>query len=728
MNSSLTRTVGRTTLAGALSLLSLAFVTGCGIGVQSLTVPGATANLSTPMTGIMHGGPNPVIGATISLYVTANNGYGGAATAVTSTTTDGSGNFAITLPSAFSCPAGQFAYLTAYSGNTGSLSNNVNSLQLTPVGACETAYSGNTYVGQSIWIDELSTAASAYALGNFTTVDTSGSSPIVNISAPANNNAVTPCVAGVGSCTTTTASGLRHAMLNALSLVNNNTGQPNAANTNGGVIPVAELDLLGNILQACVNSNGVAGSNTSTTNDGTACGKLFSLTTPPTPSAATPANTLQAMLNLAHYPNPLLNTWSTDCTAAGAGTTTATSCLFGLAAASGAYVGALTSAPPDWSLAIVYPTGTGASLCASGSTCAGINYAYHLALDYADNVYVLSTDASTATYTEVVGLGFDGTPLFATANDTTDKLIKFIGTDTAGHFFGANADATTGTDVVKVYSSTTGGVLATSTSTTSGPMAIAADPFNNLFYVSNAAGGNLRKMTYSGTSAAPVYATTSVTTTAPTQGILQIGFNSNLDLYLLGTSSTAPIVYALPNTGTAAAPAYPVTMVSTTITGSSSNAYGIAADASGNAYTIDSVGVTKVTKSGTGATPTLTAGTPTAVPAVYNNVLYSRYMTIDGLGNIVSPDNANGSAIAGITVFDTADNLALGSYKGCRVTGKACNFSTSTDPIYGPRGAAVDSSGNIWVASATARVLTELLGAAAPTWPALSLAKTGRPQ
>jgi hypothetical protein len=714
------------TLVVALPAFFLGLTTGCGIGSLPATVPGI-AN-PTAMTGALHGGPNPVIGAAVALYITQNNGYGGAALLIASTTSSSEGYFSFTLPPGFSCPAGQFAYITAYGGNTGSLAVNNNSLLMAPVGSCESSYSGNTYLGQSIWLDELTTAASAYALNNFTTIDTSGPAPVVNISAPANNNAITPCIAGVGSCVVTAASGLRHAFSNALSFVNNQTGQPNATNANAGIIPAAEIDLLGNILQACVNSAGVTGANMATANDGSGCGKLFSLTTPPTPSAATPANTLQAMLNLAHFPNPLVNTWNPDCTLAGTGTATATSCLFGLAAPSGAYAGALTSAPPDWALAVVYPTGTGSSLCASGSTCAGINYTYHLALDYADNVYVLSTDASTATYTNIVGLEFDGTPIFATANDTTDKLIKFIATDGAGHVFGANSDITSGTDVVKIYSTATGAVLATSVSTTATPVAITADPFNNIYYVSNAPGGNLRKLTYSGTSAAPVYASSSVTTTAPTQGILQIGFNANLDLYMLGNGSTAPLISLLPNTGTTNAPTYPLAATTTAITGSTSNAYGVAADINGNALAIDSLGVTKITKTGTGATATMTAGTPTPVPAVYNSVLYSRYLSVDGLNNVFSPDNGNGSAIAGVTAFDTTDNLALGSYKGCRVTGHTCNTATTTDPIFGPRGAAIDSAGDIWVASATARVLTELIGVAAPTWPGLSLARFGRPQ
>ncbi|MFC6644425.1 hypothetical protein ACFQBQ_02220 [Granulicella cerasi] len=697
------------------------------------------------MSGILHGGPNPVIGATMTLYTTGSD-YGASATVISTTTTDSNGFFNFALPStSAACPSGKFAYVTAYSGSTGSGSSNPNSLLMVPVGSCDANYTTvastdannvttyvNTYNGPGLWIDELTTAMSAYALSGFMSV-TGGT---VNIGAPANNTAT-------ASTTTASAAGLSHAFANALNLFNNSTGQPYANYANrsaGGVIPDAEIYLLGNILQACVNSNGVTGTNTATANDGSPCGKLFSMTTPPSTGAATPTNTLAAMLNLVHFPNPSVNTWNSTCTAAASGTTTATNCLFNLAAASGAYVGALTSAPPDWTLAVVYPQGYGVGTgCASGSTCGGINYAYHVATDYADNVYVLNTDSSTPTFTNIDGFAFDGTPLFATANDSTHSQIRQISTDTIGHVMGTNATTkTAATNFLMVYgtglNSTTAGALVASVSTaTDTPVNTAVDPYNNVFFVSNASGGSLRRAAYSGSPSAPTYTVSALTPGVTPGGSLQIGFDSNLGIYVQESTSGSSfkIDYAV-NTGTFAAPAYTSAFVSTTVTAAAAAAssFGLVVDSSNNAYAAATNGWYKVTKANSGSSTSLSAGSTIAIPVANSalSTIYTRFLSTDGLGYIYGPDNANGGYASGVSVYDAADGLALGTYKGCYVVSKVCGTTASTTPIYSPRGVAIDSSGDLWVVAGASHDLTEMIGAAAPTWPALSMVKTGRPQ
>jgi len=80
-------------------------------------------------------------------------------------------------------------------------------------------------------------------------------------------------------------------------------------------------------------------------------------------------------------------------------------------------------------------------------------------------------------------------------------------------------------------------------------------------------------------------------------------------------------------------------------------------------------------------------------------------------------------------VYDVADGgLALGTYKGCLVSGTACGTGASASPIFSPRGAGIDSAGDVWVVSGAAHTLTELIGVAAPTWPGISMVKFGRPQ
>jgi hypothetical protein len=745
-------TLSRSALLAATVTSGLLLLSGCGIGPSAT---GSDASGSATMSGILHGGPNPIVGATITLYTTTTTSgvYGGAATNQTHTTTDGSGSFTFTLPTgAAVCPAGEYAYVTATGGSSGAGANSTIAL-MTPIGACNTYYtytSGtgiNTYNGQSLWLDEMTTAVSAYALSGFMSVTNAG---VVNISAPANNH---------GTASATTAEGLGHAFSNALAIINNHTGQPNAfftpagGSATAGVVPAAELYLLGNILQACVNSTGPTGTPTATSNDGNGCDILFSMTTPPQSNAAVPMNTMQAMLDLAKYPNPAVNNWNTTCTATGTGAsfvTTATNCLFNLSPSTGAaYAGALTAAPHDWALAIVYPQTTGVVTGTScASTCAGLAYPYYVALDYQDYVYVLNYAAGGSTPTAINLLGFtnQGASQFTTANDTsaTDILIKTIGTNTAGHVFAIANNSSS--SALKIYSSSTGTLLSTVTSGIGTSSFIGlADPLNNIYIASNVASINVRKAAYSGTSSAPVYTVSNITNTTPLYGTSQLAFDPGLNLYMQSPNAASGSAYVqvIANTGTVAAPSYLVggnaatTIYTAAITGSTSNSYGIAGTSTtGSMLAVSSAGVTPFTttfNSSNVVNGINTPGTPTALPPVYQTTTYDRYAVTDGLNSLYTPDGANGSATSGVTVYDTADNLVLGTYEGCYVVSGACGTATSSAgftnvPIYSPRSIALDSAGDIWVVSGASGNMTELVGAAAPTWPGLSQGKFGRPQ
>jgi hypothetical protein len=78
--------------------------------------------------------------------------------------------------------------------------------------------------------------------------------------------------------------------------------------------------------------------------------------------------------------------------------------------------------------------------------------------------------------------------------------------------------------------------------------------------------------------------------------------------------------------------------------------------------------------------------------------------------------------------FDTVNGAYLPAYYGCEfsaTTSTACGSqpSDTTYPnsypyaLYGVRGLAVDSAGNIWTANGTQGHITEIIGMAAPTWP-----------
>ena len=321
----------RRLLLAAVALPAVALpVVGCSIG--SITPPSTSA---AGLSGIAHGGPNPVIGATVNLYATTSGGYGAAATLLGTATTNSQGFF--NFVNAGTCTANQQAYITAYGGNPGS-GTNPNYLLMAALGPC-----ANISPATSIWIDEVTTVAAAYSLRPFTFITANSGIPTVQVGAPASNNVVTGLCTTANSVTTSCqAAGLTHAFSNALNLANSvslpgslpngQAYQVTPSNPNG-VVPTALINSLADSVEACVNSPG------GTSGDGSPCGNLFAYTTPPVTGASAPTNTLQALLNVAQYP---------------ALTAANVTNLYNLATPISFYYPALTSAPADFSLAIAY--------------------------------------------------------------------------------------------------------------------------------------------------------------------------------------------------------------------------------------------------------------------------------------------------------------------------------------------------------------------------------------
>jgi hypothetical protein len=306
------------------------------------------------------------VGATVTLYATksvalptlANNyGYGQPGTALGSTTTGANGAFTL-VGDAASCPAGQQAYIVAYGGNAGAGSNSA-ALLMAALGPC-----GSIHDNTVVVIDEPTTIAAAYAVGQFMTV--SGGTT-VNISAPANNNAATAACATSGASphiitTGCAASGLAHAFLNAATLVNSTTGVANSTLSSGvtitATVPQALINTLANSVEACINSTGDIVTPTAP------CAILMTNAGNPAialnPSLSAPADTLSALLDLAQYPSvaadpttPIPATCATP-PCAQIAPSTATANLFTVANSNAYYAPALSAAPLDFTIAINY--------------------------------------------------------------------------------------------------------------------------------------------------------------------------------------------------------------------------------------------------------------------------------------------------------------------------------------------------------------------------------------
>jgi hypothetical protein len=231
------RTLAFKTL-GVLSAAGVMMLTGCGAGI----IAGPSATSGFKINGNVHGGPFPIQGATIRLMETQSNGvwntatgsYKGQAKQLLRTTSDSLGNF--TFPdTGWTCDANQYAYIEVEGGHTTALTNN-NVIQIGVIGGCSDTLANQTEIDNvNVYISELSTVAAAYALGDFmyiggvgsTSADPQSDPQIVNITAPAANNAVNPGCTGSGSTGATALSckhaGLAHAFANAYNLVDSVT-------------------------------------------------------------------------------------------------------------------------------------------------------------------------------------------------------------------------------------------------------------------------------------------------------------------------------------------------------------------------------------------------------------------------------------------------------------------------------------------------------------------------
>ena len=750
-------------IAAALVAVVALTVTGCSFDASQNAV-----STSADLTGIIHGGPNPVKGATVTLYATQSNGYGGAGLQLAQTTTDSNGGFLFNA-SSYTCPAGQQAYVTSAAGNTGANTANANSLLMAAIGPCSSLGSSTV-----IWIDEPSTIAAAYALSNFITVSGSGASAVVGVSAPAKNNAATGSCTGTGTSMTCQAAGLAHAFMNAANLVNaSNISGFGTALPNGqvyatppsnpttsstavalqNVVPQQLINSLANSVQACVNSRGGVAA------DGSACGTLFTNTTVSSTYSSNstfttaPTNTLQAMVNLAKFPFM---------------SSSAITNIYNIGSATGYYLPSLTAAPPDYSIAIIFRS--------YGSGANQVGTVYYTTTDINDNVYATALTAPSAG--SILGavpyiahsLSSDGagnwtTPatLMATSSATytcdawggsaATSGACFAAPDTAGHLWvgmGANGLSVGGLWQVSTASGAVTPFTAVS-GTSTYPFALAVDRNNNLFYSGTQNGANNLFEISSGAAATVTPTAVSVGGAAFAGGHLSssIAFDTVGNIFApLASGSNVGFSY-IANTGTLSAEAFATAANQCNCLGGTIDKWptGGMVDASGNYWLTTQNALTKIAAGATNA-QNVTGGGSTGVNSFALGSATTttlRISSIDGASTIFVPDNdtsgsvneQSGSPTASAPGLDiyytTLATPVLATIQGCNVgaaTGNtACITGNATAPnsgmLYHAVNPAIDSTGSLWVSSEGNDAVIQILGLAAPTWPQASYLHPG---
>jgi len=348
-------------LCGVFLAVLCVLLAGCG---SNLTSSSSLAGGS--LRGKLHGGQQPISGASVQLYAAGTTGYGSSATALLSSPviTDASGAFSIT--GGYTCPSSTSQlYIVATGGNPGLApgTNNAAIALMAALGPCSLHGGGYTLDPNSfISINEVTTVASVYALAAFMGSDATH--------------------LGTSS---TNAIGLANSFSLVNNLVNVATGTALAATPAGnGTAPQATINTLGSIMAACVNSDGT----------GTACTALAAAATPSGGTA--PTNTIQGILNVAR--NPANNV----------------SALYGLVTATPPFQPTLAAAPNDWVVSVTYTAG---GLGAIGNAYTN----QRMAIDALGNVWIPN---SVSTGYNVVELSSNGTVLSGSGGYTGGGLTS----------------------------------------------------------------------------------------------------------------------------------------------------------------------------------------------------------------------------------------------------------------------------------------------------------------
>jgi len=243
-------------------------------------------------TNLLYQGESITISGVPSAYSYLNGTYTVSSTGLTTTT------FEVPLTNADVSSTSLSSGTAAQASN----SNNPATVNLAVLGNCPTSGSANFSYLNFVYMNEVSTAAAAYALAGF--FPPPGTSGLTVAGAVAAN-------LSIPSSDTLALTGLQNAALTAGQLYdiqgsNSGTGadgETHIARTTtpvgGGTVPQALIDTVGNILANCVDS---ANTSVVTANESTQCSTLFADTLSAGTSGTRPIDTATAAIDIANNP------------------------------------------------------------------------------------------------------------------------------------------------------------------------------------------------------------------------------------------------------------------------------------------------------------------------------------------------------------------------------------------------------------------------------------------
>lgn len=376
-------------VGSAVLLLGSVWLSGCAM--QDTAGP-AKNIVGLPMQGVMMGGQQPISGATVQVIAIGKTGYGSQGTELANTATDANGNFSFAAGS-YTCPtADSQIILTARGGNPGlpGTVNNTAIYLMAIAGRC-----GDITASTRIDVNEVTTVVSAYVLRPFVTGNNVGVSS-------ANAFSFTMAVAMYRR------------------LVDNSGGHVPGTAPAGMQFSAERINSLANVIAGCVNTSSP---------DSSQCHSLLAATG--TPVSGGQANTFAALHNVASNPSASVAS------------------IFMLSSPLAPFQPSLASAPPDWSLPIVYTMGNLSNATPSFD------------VDYASQIWV-ATKGGFAGTLEL--MSNDGTLLKTGMLNGTLDSPAFVTATADGHILvGSNAPGDSSVIIISEPSNTQSGSIANAT-------------------------------------------------------------------------------------------------------------------------------------------------------------------------------------------------------------------------------------------------------------------------
>ncbi|HXC97199.1 MAG TPA: hypothetical protein VNU92_15975 [Edaphobacter sp.] len=658
-----------------IALLASSAVVMVGCSSMSTTAPLSANPLSTPaaLSGKIHGGNQPVVGATVTLWYA---GQSGPAVLAATTTTDSGGFFGFSKDpvngntdtgNQFSCPSNSdpLVYVVSRGGNT---QNNGIATQSNSAAAFIAIYGDCRELTASnfVYMSEVTTAATMAAAVQFFDPNTD----TLRADGTGQQKIVVDQLSSTIALLANSTTGLAVSTTNIAPIGGTNV----ASGVTVTAVPEAgKLNLIGNIISACING---------ATSANAACNTLFASAVPAQANTtslngsypSTTTDTLQALYYM--FTNPTNGQGSTG--------TTNLAALYSLAGGVGAPYQPAASQPTDWTLAVAYIS-SGTCGTPTGGTGDFINAPVDINIDGHDDVWI----ANSQTGGNLSAISQAGAPIACVNFDAGASNDGAVLDSTGKIWFSA------GTTMYR-YNQDTRATLAFPVGVS--PLAITADGVGNVYF-SSASGsvGSLYQIPGAATAVAAV---------APIQISNQVGPNpirmmpsykgpAVLGDIWLSTGSTS-VAQVTAGTGPGSMGGF----VTNLIPAVSESSYGLAVSRS-SIFVADGINgdINQLVFNGTNWVSA--SGWPFTSTAA--GISGPTDISIDGRGNTWIP-NSGSASLSEISLF------------GPNALSPATGYMKPTSDLNASLATAVDQAGNVWVAGSGNHFITEFVGAGVPIY------------